>query len=200
LSAVTQEVAAALGVRAKVVPVSDGRLRTIVRTAHGELDFQTYFVRRRSRDRVLGLRFNMTRKTQAAPGVIEAIRRAQAVIVCPSNPFISIGPILAVPGVRDALRRTRAPVAAISPIVGGKALKGPAARMMKSLGLRASAAAVAEIYRDFVNVFMLDRVDAREAAEVKELGLRPVVTNTVMSGPAQKRALARAVVRALEIA
>ncbi len=196
LSSVTAEMARALGVRAAVVPATDDRLRTIVQTRRGELAFQTYFVLRRARDFVIGLKFDGAETARPAPGVREAIRGASAVVVCPSNPFISIGPILAVRGVRAALRKTRAPVVAISPIVGGRALKGPAARMMKSMGLRPYAAGVAGLYRDFVDVFVLDRLDAREAGSVEALGMRAVVTNTVMSGMAQKRALARTVLRA----
>src|SRR5207253_10493622 len=132
-----------------------------------------------------------------AAGLLPAIRTASGIIVCPSNPIISIGPILAVPGIREALRSAAAPVAAVSPIVGGRALKGPAARMMKSLGMRVSALGVAELYRDFVNVFVLDRADAGQAAGVEKLGMRAVVTDTIMTGIARRKALARAVVAAL---
>jgi LPPG:FO 2-phospho-L-lactate transferase len=169
----------------------------MVQTPGGELDFQTYFVRRRARDRVLGLRFVGAEQARPAPGVTEAIAEAAAVVLCPSNPFISIGPILAVPGIRDALRATAAPVAAISPIVGGKALKGPAAKMMRSLGLRVSASGVADLYRDFLDVFVLDRQDAREAARIQALGIAAVATDTIMSGTARRKALARAVCRAV---
>src|SRR5205085_2463693 len=122
-------------------------------------DFQTYFVKRKSRDTVLSVRFAGAKQARPAPGLLRAIRDAAGIIVCPSNPIISIGPILAVPEVREALRKTRAAVAAISPIVAGKALKGPAARMMRSLGMRVSALGVAALYRDFVDVFVLDSVD-----------------------------------------
>ncbi len=196
LSQVTREIAAALGVRAAIVPATDQRVRTMVRTPAGELDFQTYFVRRRAGDAVRGLRYAGARQASAAPGVLEAIAQAAAVVLCPSNPFISIGPILAVPGVRQALRRARCPVVAISPIVGGKALKGPAARMMRSLGHPVSAFGVAQLYRDFVKVFVLDQVDARKAREIEGLGMRAVVTNTIMAGMREKRALARAVLAA----
>jgi LPPG:FO 2-phospho-L-lactate transferase len=198
LSEVTRELCSALGVDARIVPATDNRLRTMVRTARGRLEFQDYFVRRRARDAVQALDFAGARQAQPAPGVIEAIGKARAVILSPSNPFISIAPILAVRGIRKALRETRAPVAAISPIVGGRALKGPAAHMMKSMGYGASAAAVAKLYRDFVDVFVLDRADAKLAPAVEALGMRAVVTNTIMSGAAQRKALARAVLGALE--
>ncbi len=197
LSQVTAEIARRLGVKAAIVPMSNDPVRTKVRTALGELEFQTYFVRRRARDRVLGVRFEGAARAVPAPGVIEAIEEARAVILCPSNPIISIGPILAVPGIRKTLRRTRAPVAAISPIVGGRALKGPAARMMKSMGLRSSALQVAELYRDFVDVFVLDWIDRVQAAAIEKLGMRAVVTRTIMRDQVAKSALAKAVLEAL---
>jgi LPPG:FO 2-phospho-L-lactate transferase len=122
------------------------------------------------------------------------------VILCPSNPFISIAPILAVRGIREALRRAAAPVAAISPIVVGRALKGPAARMMKSMGLGATASTVAGLYRDFANVFVLDTADRSQAAQVERLEMRAVVTGTVMTGLREKRSLAAAVLKAMGLA
>jgi LPPG:FO 2-phospho-L-lactate transferase len=192
LTQVTAELTAAWGLRCKLVPMTDGRVRTLVKTRVGVLDFQTYFVRRGARDTVLSVTF-VARGGWPAPGVLQAIRQAAGIIVCPSNPIISIGPILNVPGIREALRESAATVAAISPIIGGRALKGPAARMMKSLGMRVSALGVAELYRDFVDVFILDRVDARQAAKVEALGMRVVVTDTIMTSMAKKKALARVV-------
>lgn len=199
LSAVTAEIAAALGVRATVVPMSDDRVRTRVATPEGELDFQTYFVRRRARDRVVGVRFEGCEDARPAPGVLEAIRNAEGVVVCPSNPVISIGPILAVPGIREALRECAAPVVAITPIVAGRALKGPAAQMLESLSGRASAVQVAELYRDFVDAFVLDSADAESVPAVEALGMRAFATNTIMKGAREKKALARAALRALEL-
>jgi LPPG:FO 2-phospho-L-lactate transferase len=199
LSEVTREIAAALGVRASILPMSDSPVRTRVETRSGALEFQTYFVRRRARDAVLGVSFAGARKARAAPGVLEAIRDASAIVICPSNPIISINPILAIPGIRNALRKTAAPVAAVSPIVGGRALKGPAARMMKSMGLRASAAQVAELYRDFVDIFVLDRADQAQASRIAALGMRAVVTNTIMSGSREKQALAKVIVKELGV-
>ncbi|HYM13747.1 MAG TPA: 2-phospho-L-lactate transferase CofD family protein, partial [Bryobacterales bacterium] len=180
-----------------LAPMSDDPVRTRVRTRRGELEFQTYFVKRRAQDAVLAVRFEGAARARPAPRVLEAIRDAAAIILCPSNPIISIGPILAVPGIRAALRRARAPVAAISPIVGGRALKGPADRMMKSMGLQASAAQVAKLYRDFLDVFVLDREDENQSAAIAALGLRAVVTNTIMSDVRAKKSLARAVLEAL---
>jgi LPPG:FO 2-phospho-L-lactate transferase len=197
LTGVTRELSAAWGLASTLAPMTDDRVRTLVQTRHGTLDFQTYFVRRRARDKVLAVTFAGAKQARPAAGVLSAIRNAAGIIVCPSNPIISIGPILAVPGIRKALRKTSARVVAISPIVGGKALKGPAARMMKSLGIRVSALGVAELYRDFADVFVLDRADAGQAAGVEKLGMRAVVTDTIMTGIARKKALARAVVAAL---
>jgi len=199
LTKVTAELSSTLGVRTAVVPMSDDRVRTRICTPSGELEFQTYFVKRRAQDPVSGFRFEGAAESAPAPGVIEAIVNAAAILLCPSNPFISIGPILAVPGIREALRKTRARVAAVSPIVGGRALKGPAADMMRGMNLRPAAAEVARLYADFVKVFVLDEVDAGESAEVESFGVRPVLAQTVMHGTAEREALARDAVRALEI-
>jgi LPPG:FO 2-phospho-L-lactate transferase len=199
LTQVTAELAAAQGLRMRLLPMTDQRVRTLVKTRRGVLDFQTYFVRRRARDTVLGVSFKGARKARPAAGLLQAIRQAAGIIVCPSNPIISVGPILAVPGIREALRETAAPVAAISPIVGGRALKGPAARMMKSLGMRVSAVGVAEMYRDFVDVFVLDSIDERHAAKVEALGMRAVITGTIMTSLGRKTGLARVVAEALGI-
>jgi LPPG:FO 2-phospho-L-lactate transferase len=199
LSAITAEITAALRVRSQIVPMSDDRVRTRVCTPTGELEFQTYFVKRRARDKVISLRFEGASEATPAPGVLETIAGAQAIILCPSNPFISIGPILAVPGIREALRSKRDVVAAISPIVGGRALKGPAAAMMKSMRLRPAAIEVARLYADFVRTFVLDEVDRAQAVAVEKLGIRPVVTNTVMRGLRERKSLARVIVRELGI-
>jgi LPPG:FO 2-phospho-L-lactate transferase len=199
LSEVTSEIAFALKVRSTLVPMSNTPVRTRICTPSGEFEFQTYFVKRRARDRVTAIRFEGASEAAPAPGVLDAIASAEAIILCPSNPFISIGPILAVPGIRAALQLRREKVAAISPIVGGRAVKGPAAKMMKSMQLRSSAAEVAKLYRDFVGVFVLDEVDRKQAAQLGVLGIRPVVTNTIMSGLRERKTLARVVARELGI-
>jgi LPPG:FO 2-phospho-L-lactate transferase len=199
LTDITAEITAALGVHSQIVPMSDDRIRTRICTSTGELEFQTYFVKRRARDRVTGVRFEGATEATSARGVIKAIASADAIILCPSNPFISIGPILAVPGIREALQSKRDRVVAISPIVGGRALKGPAAQMMKSMRLRPAAVEVARLYADAVSIFVLDEVDRKQALLVAELGMRPVVANTVMRGMREKKSLARVVVRQLEI-
>jgi LPPG:FO 2-phospho-L-lactate transferase len=200
LTEITAEITAALRVLSRIVPMSNDRIRTRLCTPSGELEFQTYFVKRRARDKVLNVCFEGASQASPSPGVIEAIAAADAIIICPSNPFISIGPILAVPGIREALRRKRDRVAAISPIVGGHALKGPAAHMMKSMGLRPAALEVARLCADFVGTFVLDEIDSKQAVEVKSFGMHPVVTNTVMRGLRERKSLARVVVRKLEIA
>lgn len=199
LDVVTAEITTALGVRSLLVPMSNDRVRSRICTPSGEIEFQMYFVQRRARDRVAGVRFEGAEQAAPAPGVLDAITRAEAIILCPSNPFISIGPILAVPGIREALRRRRDCVAAISPIVGGRALKGPAAAMMKGMKLRPAAAEVSRLYADFAGVFVLDKLDRRQSGEVESLGVRPVVTNTVMRGLRERKSLARVVARELGI-
>ena len=199
LSDITGEITAALGVRSRIVPMSDHRIRTRVCTPMGELEFQTYFVKRRARDQVISVRFEGVSEAMPAPGVLEMIQGAQAIILCPSNPFISIGPILAIPGIREALRSKRDRVAAISPIVGGRALKGPAAAMMKSMRLRPAAVEVARLYADFLSTFVLDEVDRKQAVLVEKLRIRPVVTNTVMRTLRDRKSLARVIVRELGI-
>lgn len=199
LTDITAEITTALGVRSQIVPMSDDRVRTRIGTPTGELEFQTYFVKRRARDRVLNVRLEGASEATPARGVLEAIAGAAGIIVCPSNPFISIGPILAVRGVREALRSKRDRVVAITPIVGGRALKGPAAHMMKSMHLRPAAVEIARLYADFASIFVLDEVDRNQAAQVEKLGMRPVVTNTIMRGLRERKALARVAVRELEI-
>ena len=178
--------------------MTDAPAGTRLRTDQGELSFQEYFVKLRQQPEVREADFSAATASKPAPGVLESITRADAVIVAPSNPILSIGPILAVPGIRDALRNTTATVAAISPIVGGRALKGPAARNMASLGYGASAAAVAELYRDFAKVFVLDEQDAQQREIIAQKEMRAVVTQTVMRSSEDRRELAGGVLKALE--
>ena len=179
--------------------MTDDPVRTIVTTADGELAFQEYFVRLRHGVPVTGVRFAGIESARPAPGVLDAIRDADAVVIAPSNPIVSIGPVLAVPGVRDALvaRTVRsARTVAISGLVGGSALKGPADRMLRELGHRVDAVGVAEHYRDVIDTMVIDEVDARSLSEIEALGLRAVVTDTIMSRPGVGAALARAAVGA----
>lgn len=201
LSEVTHQICQALGVRARrLLPMTDDCLRTRVQTDAGLLDFQVYFVERQARDNVRDIVFEGAERARPAPGLLESIRAAAAVIVCPSNPLISIGPILAVPGIRQALRQTKACVAAISPIVGGQAVKGPADRMMRGLGLAVSARQVAELYRDFTGVFILDRADEEQSVDIETVGMKAVVTDTIMKGWQERVALAKVTLEALGFA
>jgi LPPG:FO 2-phospho-L-lactate transferase len=168
-------------------------------TDEGEMHFQEYFVRRRCEPRVREIRFEGIETSQPAAGVLDAIVEADAVIVCPSNPFISIGPILAVPGIRESLRQTRATVVAITPIIGGRALKGPAADMLRDLGHEVSARGVAALYQDFLDVFILDETDAKIALEIRALKLQVVEVNTVMNTLADKERLARSALDACKL-
>jgi len=199
LSAVTAEITCALGVGVRVLPVTDQRMRTMVETPEGEISFQEYFVRRRTQDRVLGLRFDGAAEASAAPGVHEAIMGARAIVIAPSNPFLSIEPVLAVPGVRDCLLASEAPKAAVSPIIGGAVVKGPAAAILESLGHDVSALGVSRLYGDLVDLFVLDEVDAGMADSVRaEVGVECLVTPTLMSGAPEKLALAAATLAALQ--
>jgi len=198
LSEATRSIAGAFGLRLRILPVSDDRIRTLVDTDAGTLPFQEYFVHRRTEDAVRAVRFDGIDDAAPAPGVVDALRRADVVALAPSNPVVSIGPILAVPGVRDALHQTPAKVVAISPIIGGRTVKGPADRMMASLGMTPTAAGVAAAYADFLDVLVIDDQDRDLAPEIKRTGVRCVVAPTIMRGPAEKRALAQTVLAAVQ--
>jgi LPPG:FO 2-phospho-L-lactate transferase len=196
LSDVTAGIARAFGLTVQLLPVTNDPLRTVVHTPAGALAFQEYFVHRRTEDQVERIDFQGAAQAWPAPGVLEAIAAASVIVIAPSNPFVSIGPILAVPGVREALRNAAAPVVGVSPIVGGEALKGPAAKMFRSLGGEASAAGVAAHYGELLDALVIDTVDADQADAVAARGIRPVVTDTIMRGPREKAALARATLAA----
>lgn len=196
LAAVTERIRTRLGVAARLLPMTDAHTPTTVITEAGAMHFQEYLVKRRAEPRIKSLRFENIAAASPAPGVAEAILQADAIIICPSNPLISIGPILAVPGLRELLRETPARIAAISPIVGGASLKGPTDRMLAELGMEVSAAQVARLYADFLDVFILDRRDEAERAAIEQLALQVIVTDTVMSGPAEKLLLAQATLAA----
>jgi LPPG:FO 2-phospho-L-lactate transferase len=177
-------------------------MRTKVRTAEGLLDFQEFFVRRQAAVPAREVIFEGADTARPAPGALEAIASAEAVLITPSNPLLSIAPVLAVPGLRDALRETPAPVIGVSPIVGGAAVKGPAARMLADQGLEPSALSVARLYVDFLDGIVIDSVDAALAPRIEALGeergrgLAVTVTDTIMDSMDKKGALARATLRA----
>lgn len=192
LSEITDRIRVALGIGARIVPMSDDPVRTRFVTAGGEaLEFQDYFVRHHHADEIASVTFEGAGDARPAPGVIEAIEDAERVIICPSNPVISVGPILAVPGIRDALRAARARVVAVSPIVQGAALRGPADRLLPVAGAEASASGVAGLYADICATFILDRRDPGEIARVEALGLRAVALETVMETPDVAATLAK---------
>lgn len=194
LTEVTAAVTRAWGVRATVLPMSNEPVRTVVHTEAGALPFQEYLVKHRGEGRVERVEFHGITAATPAPGVCEAITRATLVILPPSNPIVSIGPILALPGVRQALQDTRAPVIAISPLVAGKPIKGPADHLLRGLGIEVSAVGVASLYRDFLDSFVLDTQDADQRERIEQWGLTAFVTDTIMSNVDKAAALARAVV------
>jgi LPPG:FO 2-phospho-L-lactate transferase len=160
-----------------------------VDTDEGELDFQTWYVRRRHADVVHHVRYEGAEDARPAPGVVEALTGADAILVAPSNPFVSIAPILAVPGIPEAVRACTGPRAAISPLIQGKAVRGPLAGMMESLGHEPSAAGIAQMYGSLIDTFVLDETDADLAPRIEALGLRPVVCETVMVDPGRRGAV-----------
>jgi LPPG:FO 2-phospho-L-lactate transferase len=195
LTDVTDALRQALGVPSQILPATDQPLRTLLDTDAGELDFQTYFVARRQRDEVRGVRFAGLAEARATDAALRAVRDAELVVLAPSNPIVSIAPILELPGMREAVASARS--VAISPIVAGRALKGPADRMLASLGHETSALGVARLYVGVVDAFVLDDADAALAPAVEALGMRALVLPTVMRTDADRAALASAVLDAM---
>jgi LPPG:FO 2-phospho-L-lactate transferase len=192
LSQITHDFCRAWQVGPRVVPMSDDLVETMVSTAAGELPFQEYFVRLRCEPEVRGFRFSGVGRARPAVGILEAIADADLVVVCPSNPWVSIDPILAVPGLYPALQ-TRT-VIAVSPIIGGKTVKGPAAKMFREMGMEPTAAAVARHYGRLLDGFVLDNTDQNEAEIVRAMGIAPLVEDTIMRSPADQARLARELV------
>jgi len=189
LTQATQALCGALGVRPAVLPMSDDRLRTVVQTDEGELGFQEYFVHRQCRPRVSGFIFEGADQARPTAQVTRALTAADLIVFCPSNPFVSLGPILGLPGIQDLVRAR--PALAVSPIVAGQALKGPAGKMLAELGLDVSAAAVAGYYTGLLRDFVLDALDAAQAATLRAQGLRVLVTDTIMRSEADRARLAQ---------
>ena len=200
LTAVAAHLARSLGVAARLLPMTDEPVRTKVRTDNGWLDFQTYFVGQHQAPEVRELRYDGVQEARATPEVLEALGVADAIVVAPSNPFLSVAPILAVPGIRQAIDAARArgvPVAAVSGIVGGRAIKGPADRILASLGHEATALGVARIYADWVDLFVIDQVDGELEAPIRALGLDVLVTDTIMTDDPARARLASQVLDAV---
>jgi LPPG:FO 2-phospho-L-lactate transferase len=193
LSEATRSITDALGVTASLYPMSDQPVRTRLLGPAGWLDFQEYFVREKAQVEIREIRYSGAETAAPAPGTLEAIRVARAVIVCPSNPITSIGPILAVPGLPEALAETAAVTVAVSPIVGGEAVSGPAGRLMAVSGLPVSAAGVASAYARWLDLLVFDERDRNHVAEVRELGVSPLTAQTIMASRGDELALARCV-------
>ncbi len=193
LSTITAELTRAWGLGLRLLPMTDDRVATMVTVAgEGEIGFQDYFVGRQHAVPVSGVRFEGIERARPAPGVLEVLERAERIVIAPSNPVVSIGPVVAVPGVAERLRARREAVAAVSPIVAGAALKGPADRMLVELGHEASVVGVARLYAPLVGTLVIDEADAARAPEVEALGIRCVVAPSVMHGPTEAATLARA--------
>ncbi len=193
LSQVTVQLYRALGLKLRIYPMTNDKFETRVKTSAGSIHFEEYFVKNQAKDEVLGVEFAGASSAKASAGVLDALYGADLVVVCPSNPIVSIGTILAVNGVRDALRRTNARVVAVSPIVAGAPIKGPADKLLRGLGSEVSAFGVAKLYSDFLDSFVIDNADAAMKGRIEQLGIRVKVTNTIMRSFEDKVELARAV-------
>ena len=197
LSAVTAEIVSAWGLKLRLLPMTDDRVETRVTLAgEGEVGFQEYFVGRRHSVEVEAVRFAGADDARPSPGVLEALASAERIVICPSNPIVSIGPLLAVPGVLDAVAARRSDTVAVSPIIAGKALKGPADRMLAELGHESSVVGVARIYAPYCSTLVIDVADSESVPAIESLGVRCVVAETVMRGAHEAAALAKVVLAA----
>jgi len=200
LSTVTTEIRRAFGVTVRILPMTDDPVRTLIDTASGTLPFQEYLVRRRARPAVRRIRYRGAARARPAPGVVAAIRAAAAVVIAPSNPFLSIGPLLAVRGIRRALGRRRGPTVAVSPLVGGRAPTGPLARQLRRLGMRPSSLAIAACYRPFLDALVIDHRDRRDVPALAAAGCRAIVADTLFDSDRRAAATARRLLRTLGLA
>ena len=181
LAQVTHHFCQVWGIGPRILPMSNDKVPTWVYTDEGELPFQEYFVHRQCHPRVSGFLFRGVEQANPTPGVIEALKETDLVVICPSNPWVSVGPILALPGVKQAVISSGCPVVAVSPIIGGQAVKGPAAKMYLELGIEPSALSVARHYSDLLSGFVFDLVDAEQADAIRSLGIQPISTHTIMN-------------------
>lgn len=195
LSEVADSIRKALGVQARILPMSDQPVPTMIETGQGRLHFQEYLVQRRAEPRVQAISFDGIERARPAPGVLEALEGARGIVICPSNPLISIGPILAVPGMREAMRKRRTHVVAVCPIVGGKSLKGPSDQMLAQLGHDVSALGVARMYEDICGTFVIDPIDSAQGPAIESLGVEIVIHPTVMRNLQDKELLARRIMQ-----
>ena len=188
-----------LGLDLRVLPMSDSPITTHIQTPAGLMHFQEYMVKRHCADEVQDVVFAGAKEAKAAPGVLDAIKQAEAILIAPSNPIVSIGSILSVPGIHDALHEASGMIVAVSPIVGGAPIKGPADKLMSGLGMEVSPVGVARRYRDFLDVMVIDEQDANLASSIEDLGIPTVVTNTIMRDSETKASLAQVVLQAAGI-
>lgn len=192
LSQITRDFCKVWGIDISVLPASDDRVPTLVYTIEGDMPFQEYFVHHKCRPVVKGFRFTDQERAHPSPGALQALREADIIVFCPSNPWVSLDPILAVPGIREAVRAR--PVVAVSPIIAGQTVKGPAAKMFSELGITPSAYAVAQHYHDLLAGFVMDRADNTQKESIRELGIYPYLTDTIMHSPEDRRRLAKEVI------
>jgi len=193
LTQTTENISRALGLQVKVLPMTNEKFQTWIRIKDGLVHFEEYFVKRSSKDDVLGVEFIGALNAEPAPDVIEALMISEKIVICPSNPIVSIGTILSVKGIRDALRQTNAKIVGVSPIVAGATIKGPADKMLAGLGYEVSAYSVAKLYADFLDIFVIDVKDTEQAHQIRQLGLEVKVTNTIMKTLDNKIGLAKTV-------
>jgi len=191
LAEVTAKICRSLGLEETILPMTNDRFETRILTDKGEMHFQEYMVKRGMQDRVLGVRFEGVEQVKPTQEALNAILEASGIIVCPSNPIVSIGTILSVRGIREALKKTRAKIVAISPIIAGTVVKGPAEKLMKGLGMEVSAFSVADLYKDFLDVFILDTADKKQKPRVEALGIKAIVVDTLMKTMEDKIRLAK---------
>jgi len=193
LSEVTAEVSQALGLNTAILPMTDDKFETRIVTKDGSVHFEEYLVKRGAKDAVFGVEFLGAESAKPAAGVIDSVLNAELVVVCPSNPIVSIGTILAVKGIRDALRQTNAKKVAVSPIIAGAPIKGPADKLLQGLGFEVSSFSVAKLYGDFLDTFIIDTADSSEKNKIEKLGIEVKVTNTIMRTLEDKIQLAKTV-------
>jgi LPPG:FO 2-phospho-L-lactate transferase len=197
LTDVTKNLATRFAIPFTILPMSDDSVKTVVTTPEGTLSFQEYFVKRRFKDTVKAIQYHGIEKASPTKSVLDAIEKADLLIIAPSNPIVSIGTILAVPGIKSAIKSSKAKKVAISPIVNGKAIKGPADTMLKDLGLEPSARGVAEYYKDFLETFFIDSQDTAQLAAINKLGIKALATNTIMKDIQAKKRLAQTIITIL---
>jgi LPPG:FO 2-phospho-L-lactate transferase len=193
LSQVTAEICGVLGLKVTILPMTDDKFETWIKIEEGSVHFEEYFVKRQAKDKVLGVEFVGSADAKPSPKAVDSIIDAEMIVICPSNPIVSIGTILSVDGIRDALRRTSAKVVGVSPIVAGAPIKGPADKLLRGLGFEVSAFSVAKLYADFLDTFVIDAKDAGEKNKIEQLGIKVKMTDTVMKSLEDRVRLAKIV-------